>query len=312
MDGQGNTDLVYRPAAGSRLECHEPRPLRPRPREGVVPSRVDLSQGAGRLMLSDIYHGRNMAGVERGEIAKLLVLEQLPKPVNFSGGPWPLSVGGTFTLARVLGTVPVEPDGSACFEVPALRSLFFVALDENDLSVKRMQSFVSVQPGETAGCVGCHEQRLEPPRAQSDPMALQRTPSRIEPFADVPDVLDFPRHVQPILDRHCVECHNPEQYDGRVDLTGDHTPLFSQSYWTIIQRSLIADGRNQPYGNRAPRTIGSGASQLLSYLDGTHYEAKLSEREYTTVRLWIETSATYPGTYAALGSGMTPCRFPWL
>jgi len=342
MDGQGNTDLVYRPAAGSRLECHEPRPLRPRPRERVVPSRVDLSQGTGRLMLSDIYHGRNMAGVERGEIAKLLVLEQLPKPVNFSGGPWPLSVGGTFTLARVLGTVPVEPDGSACFEVPALRSLFFVALDEYDLSVKRMQSFVSVQPGETAGCVGCHEQRLESPRGQFDrkkgtgpicrngpegaahqrsarqldlspfslPMALQRAPSRIEPFADVPNVLDFPRHVQPILDRHCVECHNPEQYDGRVDLTGDHTPLFSQSYWTIIQRSLIADGRNQPYGNRAPRTIGSGASQLLSYLDGTHYEAKLSEREYTTVRLWIETSATYPGTYAALGSGMTPVAFP--
>ncbi len=337
MDGQGNMDLVYRPAAGSRLECHEPRPLLPRPRERVVPSRVDLSQGTGQLMLSDIYQGRNMAGVERGEIAKLLVLEQLPKPVNFSGGPWPLSVGGTFTLARVLGTVPVEPEGSAHFEVPALRSLFFVALDENDLSVKRMQSFVSVQPGETAGCVGCHEQRLEPPRAQSErkkgtgpicaqhplgrsgkldlspfsmPLALRRAPSRIEPFADVPDVLDFSRHVQPILDRHCVECHNPEQYDGRVDLTGDHTPLFSQSYWTIIQRSLIADGRNQPYGNRAPRMIGTGASRLLSFLDGTHYEVKLSDREYTTVRLWIETSATYPGTYAALGSGMTPVAFP--
>ena len=86
-------------------------------------------------MLANIYHGRSMADVQRGEIKKLLVLEQLPKPVNFSGGQDPLSIGGTFTLARVLGTVPVEPDGSAYMELPALRSLFLVALDEQDMSV---------------------------------------------------------------------------------------------------------------------------------------------------------------------------------
>jgi hypothetical protein len=310
MDGQGNTEAVYRPPAGSRLECHEPRPLFARRRERVIPSRVDLSRDTGRLVLSDIYHGRNMEDVRRGEIKKLLVLEQLPKPVNFSGGPWPLSIGGTFTLARVLGTVPVEPDGSAYFEVPALRPVFFVALDKNDLSVKRMQSFVSVEPGETTGCVGCHEHRARPPRRQLDLMAFSRAPSRIESIATVPDVLDFPRDIQPILNRHCVECHNPDRYDGQVDLTGDHTPLFSQSYWTIVQRALIADGRNEPHGNRAARTIGTGASRLLSFLDGSHYEAKLSDREYATVRLWIETSATYPGTYAALGSGMTTVAFP--
>jgi len=32
-------------------------------------------------------------------------------------------------------------------EVPALRSFFFAALDRNGLAVKRMQSFLSVQPG---------------------------------------------------------------------------------------------------------------------------------------------------------------------
>ena len=83
---------------------------------------------SGRLVLSDIYAGRNMEGVQPGDIKKLLVLEQLPKPVNFSGGMEPLTIGGSFTLARILGTVPVAEDGSAYFEVPALRSLFFVAL----------------------------------------------------------------------------------------------------------------------------------------------------------------------------------------
>ncbi len=48
-----------------------------------------------------------------GEIKKLLVLETLPKPINYTGGMDPLTYGGSFTLERVMGTVPVEPDGSA-------------------------------------------------------------------------------------------------------------------------------------------------------------------------------------------------------
>ena len=71
--------------------------------------------------------------------------------------------GGTFTLERILGTVPVAEDGSAYFEVPALRSLFFIAMDADRRAVKRMQSFVSVMPGETTGCVGCHEDKDEVP-----------------------------------------------------------------------------------------------------------------------------------------------------
>ncbi len=280
-------------------------------RERVIPPQVDLSAETGELVLADIYNGRNMAGVERGEIKKLLVLEQLPEPVHFSGGMEPITIGGSFTMARVLGTVPVEPDGSAYMELPALRSLFFVALDENDLSVKRMQSFVTLQPGERTSCVGCHEQRSRTVPSKSSLLALQRPPHELTPIADVPDVLDFPRDIQPILDRHCVGCHNPDRRDGEVDLTGDQTPKYSISYWTIVGRGLVADGRNQPYGNRAPRTIGSSASRLMQLIDGRHYDVQLSELERTTIRLWIETSATYPGTYAALGSGMYTVPLPY-
>ena len=312
MNGCGYTELIYRiPDPTGGLTCHEPRPLKPRPRERAIPDQVDLSRTSGRMVLADVYRGRNMDGVKRGEIKKLLVLEQLPKPINFSGGMWPTSVGGTFTLARVLGTVPVEPDGSAHFELPAHRPVFFIALDENDLSVKRMQSFTSVEPGERIGCVGCHEPRPETPAsAFRSLLATQRAPSRIEPMRDVPDVLDFPRDIQPILDRHCVRCHNPDRLEGRVDLCGDHSPLFSVSYWTIMQHGLIADGRNEPFGNRPPRTIGSSASRLLDFLDGSHYGVRLAERERKTIRLWIESSAVYAGTYGALGSGMHPVRFP--
>ena len=222
----------------------------------------------------------------------------------------PLSLGGTFTLARVLGTVPVEPDGSAYLELPAMRSLQFVALDENGLSVKRMQSFVTLQPGETTGCVGCHEQRSSTPTFNSSLLALEGPPKRIEPFADIPDVPDFPRDIQPILDKHCVECHRADRWEGEVDLCGDRTPVYSIGYWSMVKRRLFADGRNEPYGNRPPRNIGSSASRLMKLIDGSHYDARLSERERTVIRLWIEAGATYPGTYAALGSGMYPVRFP--
>ncbi len=311
MDGQGNKELVYSlPKGDAHMECHEPRPLAARPRERVIPSRVELSKKNGELVLANIYEGRNMRGVAPGEIKKLLVLEQLPEPVHFSGGMEPLSIGGTFTMARVLGTVPVEPDGSAYFEAPALRSLFMVALDKDDLSVKRMQSFVTLQPGERTSCVGCHEQRTKSGRLEGSLVALDRPPSTIEPISGVADVTDYPRDVQPILNRHCVKCHGADRREGKVDLSGDHTPKYSISYRTMVSRGLFADGRNQPYGNRPPRSIGSSASRLMKLIDGSHYDAKLSEQERQIIRLWIDTSATYPGTYAALGCGMYPVKLP--
>jgi len=311
MDDQGSTELIYRAGQnGDALECHEPRPLIGRPRERILPSRVKLEDPNGQLVLADIYNGRAMDGVQRGDVKKLLILEQLAKPVNFSGGQDPLSIGGTFTLARILGTVPVEADGSAYMELPALRSLFMVALDKDDLSIKRMQSFVTLQPGEKTSCIGCHEQRTQTPRFQPGVMALSREPSRVEPISDVPDVIDYPRDIQPILDQHCVGCHNPDRWEGQVDLTGDHTPVYSVSYWTMVKRGLIADGRNKPYSQQLPRAIGSSASRLMTLIDGTHHGALLSEVQRKTIRLWIETSTTYPGTYAALGSGVFPVELP--
>jgi hypothetical protein len=302
------------------LWLHEPRPVRERERERVIPSRVDLREKTGTMTLENVYIGRNMAGVDDGEIKKLLVLEALPKPTNHSGTMEPTSMGGTFTLARVLGTVPVEPDGSAHFEVPALRSIFFVALDENDLSVKRMQSFACVQPGERLGCVGCHETRGSTAPAGKATGAMRRPPSRIEPIpGDLPDVYDFPRDIQPILDKHCVECHDVEQHGtyteegegkpcgplaGGISLAGDRGPIFSHAYANLTMLAQFTDGRDGN-SNKAPRTIGTGASPLLDKISsGKHYGVKVTPREYDIVRLWIDSSAVYAGTYAALGTGM--------
>jgi hypothetical protein len=96
-----------------------------------------------------------------------------------------------------------------------------------------------------------------------------------------------------------------------VDLTGDKTEMYCISYWTITTRGLVSDGRNQPFANRAPYSYGSAASPLMKLTDGSHYGAKLSDLERKTIRLWIETSATYPGTYASLGCGTYPVDLPY-
>ena len=314
MDGTGPTEqLVRLPAAdrAAKLECHEPRPLASRPREPVIQPRTKPEEATGRLLLADVNHGRNMTGVKPGEIKKLLVLETLPMPVHYTGGMEPISYGGTFTLERILGTVPVETDGSAYFEVPAMRSVFFVALDAQDMAVKRMQSFTSVQPGEVLSCVGCHEHRSQTPRAEfHETLAVRKPAARIEPIHDVPAVFDFPRDVQPILDALCTDCHGYEKTarggprDGRLILTGDHGPLYSHSYYMLTIARLFADGRNEPKSNYDPRTLGSSASRLLTLLDGSHYGVQATLHQKKMLRLWIESAAAYPGTYAALGSGM--------
>ena len=312
VDDDGKSETIYALSEADReagFECHEPRPLMVRRRERIIPSRVALDETHGRLFLADIYSGRNMEGVEPGEIKKLLILESLPKPINYTGGMDPLTYAGSFTLERALGTVPVEEDGSAYFEVPALRPLVLVALDENDLSVKRMQSFLTVQPGETTGCVGCHEQRTRTFLPSMNLDAMQRHPARVEPVEDCPDVFDFPRDVQPILDRLCADCHGYEKterggpYAGKLILSGDRGPMFSHAYYHMTIRGLYSDGRNLPKSNYAPRKLGSGASKILTMLDGSHYGAKATNREKTILRLWIEVGAPYPGTYGALGGG---------
>ena len=285
------------------VNVHEPRPLLPRPREPVIPSRItDATTPNGQFVLQNVYNGRNMVGVKPGDIKKLLVLEVLPKPINFSGGMDLTSNLGTFNLERVLGTVPVEEDGSASFIAPAGRALFFVALDKDDLSVKRMQSFCNLMSGETFTCLGCHEERNSASQTKLVPTtfkALQRPPSKIQAFDGYPDVFDFQRDIQPVLDRNCVSCHNAQKRTGRVDLSAGLTTMFSKSYMALLLHRLVVDGENG-VGNRAPRTIGSSASPFLARLRGGHHEVKASERDWRTAWLWIESGALYAGSAAAI------------
>jgi len=307
MNGRGQTSLLYRlppDLADSGAWIHEPRPLVPRVKEPIIPPKIDLSDSTSQTIVQDIYIGRNMKGIKRGTIKKLLILENLPKPVNFTGSMDPISFGGSYTLNRVLGTVPVEPDGSVNAKVPPLRSLQLVALDENDLSVKRMLSFMTLMPGEVNACIGCHEDRTKGVSNLPLAQASQRPSSEIQPIPGTPEIFEYPRDIQPIWDRHCLDCHDTNKYEGRVLMTGDRGPMFTHSYYDLSARLQMADGRDLARGNYAPYTIGSSASYLMNKVDGSHHGVQLDAQELRMVKLWIDASATFPGTYASLASGM--------
>ena len=154
---------------------------------------------------------------------------------------------------------------------------------------------------ERLSCVGCHESRLRTPAnaGRAFPLAAGREPSAITPFAGFPDVIDFNGDIQPILDRHCVECHSFARREGHISLVGDLGPLYSHSFYALFAHRQVADGRNG-LGNQPPRSLGTSASALMKKIDGSHHDVKLDPGEQRTVWLWIESSSPYAGTYAAL------------
>jgi len=166
-DRHGNLGLVYR---DPEISCAEPVPLVPRPQPHVLPpapAGTDSRDADATLVLADVYQG--LPDVPRGTARYLRILEDVPRESVHRGGVVLTSGTLIFTVKRVLGTVPVEPDGSAHFVVPANRNVYFAVLDADRLEIQRMRSVLCLKPGEQRGCIGCHE-----PRNHAPPLRARR------------------------------------------------------------------------------------------------------------------------------------------
>ena len=217
LDAFGNLTLLHR---DTEISSTEPLPIRPRPRPMQLASRVQWDgRQEGRLLLLDVYQG--LAGVERGVVKSLRVVAVPPKVQPHMNQPV-LGVSAEDPGKYVLGTVPVERDGSAHFHVPSGVPLFFQALDRRGMALQTMRSLTYVQPGQVLSCVGCHESRNAAPPTVPEPLAAQRPPSKLLPGPPGSWPLRFDQLVQPLLDRHCTTCHGPDGDDAQaaaLDLT---------------------------------------------------------------------------------------------
>jgi formylglycine-generating enzyme required for sulfatase activity len=195
-----------------RFDFFEPLLVRPRPSPPVIPDRTDPTKEDAVVVLHDIYEGTGLKGVPRGTIRQLRIAAY---HYGFPGmaGPDKIGRGGPWEVMRILGTVPVYEDGSAKFRVPANTPITLQALDGEGKAVQLMRSWYTAMPGETTSCVGCHEKPHETPDVRND-LATLRPVSDIQPWYGPARGFDFAREVQPVLDKHCVSCHDGQPQDG--------------------------------------------------------------------------------------------------
>jgi hypothetical protein len=251
--------------------------------------------------LQDVYRG-DLAGFERGSVRNLRIVAVPPKTDPRMNHP-NLGVTQDDPGKFVLGTVPVEEDGSAYFRVPSGVPVFFQALDDRGLALQTMRSLTYVQPGQTYACIGCHDHRQTAPPADSPggtfPLAAMREPSKIRLGPEGSWPLDFAELVQPVLERRCVRCHRPG-----VEGEGAKTNLVARAaYPTLLDFGGERGLRNHVQSRYDARrsvagACGAMASPLLRLLDQGHYEVRLTAEDRQRLALWMDTYAQVSGSYS--------------
>ena len=297
-DRHGNLALVFRDA---EISCAEPVPLAPRPRpHGMPPAppNADAPEEEATLLLADAYVG--LTGVPRGVVRYLRILEDVPRKSVTYGGVICTSGTEIFTIKRIFGTVPIEPDGSAHFVVPANRNVYFEVLDEDYREIQRMRSVVCLKPNERRACVGCHESRGTAP-PNTSPTALYRAPSRPQPPPWGTKIVSFLRDVQPLLNEKCVACHTHDRMANRLILTDDLTDQFTVAYEELLPWISVANANRWDHPDdvhaRFPLTYGSKVSRLVQVLAEGHHGLQLAADHWQRLINWIDANGVYYDRY---------------
>jgi hypothetical protein len=302
VDVFGNEILLHIEGPG----CYDPMPLRPRPRPPRVAARRDFTSREGYFYVRDVYQGTHLAGVERGAVKTLRVVEA-PEKRTWSPGKW---FGQGYTAPgmnwhglenkRILGTVPVEADGSAYFAVPAEKFVYFQLLDADGMMIHSMRSGTFVQPGERMGCIGCHDHRLTAPAAAdaSLPLALQRPPRELHSWQGEPRLFGFTAEVQPVLNRHCLACHDFGQEGAKkLILAPDRDLTFNAAYVELWRKGYVACVGAGPAETQPAYAWGSHPSKLVQVLRAGHYDVRLAPEELDRIVTWVDLNAPYYPTY---------------
>jgi hypothetical protein len=342
LDETGRVIRIYSDPA---MSCWLPYPIRSRAVPPVISSNSNkelASANQSACMVSNVYHG--MKGVERGRVKYLRVLEQIPRPWatrrRWAGDQYDqqhacITKDTHLGLKVMHGVVPVEEDGSAYFIVPADANIFFQALDQNYMALQTERTYVNYKPGEVRGCVGCHETPSDAPtiRSGGTPLAFRRAPSQPGPQIGEKSghrALDYATDVQPVWDKHCLQCHGAEKQETKLDLRGTPTDLFSVSYESLVperrkgqfDRGVLGPviGENHPKTGNVhylpARSMGSHASILMAILSKgrvelgdpkqaeraaklikVHEKVQVSPEELVRVATWVDTNAQFYGTY---------------
>ncbi|MBN1422691.1 MAG: hypothetical protein JXP34_28200 [Planctomycetes bacterium] len=326
MDVYGNRELIYRGA----YNVWHAVPVRIR---AAPPARIDRvvwpGTGAERtdpepavFFSADVYEG--VPDLPRGAVKALRVLQIDAKTFSTWTRDSRYSGPGTSSfqddgVKRILGTAPVEPDGSVHFKAPPGRSLHFQLLDERGRAVQTMRTFTNAMPGERRGCVGCHEMTAVTPPARADGLALRRPPSDLEPPSWGTKSIRYEEMVQPVLDRHCGRCHQGDG-EGRKTLDLTLRPgnqwFFKEPYLSLVGKGWgVADPKgggpsiagamlieNYPQSEpasyltfRPMRHLSSASRLIRNAMSGEHHGVKVDPVGLEQLIGWVDANCPFRG-----------------
>jgi len=293
----------------------EPIPFRPTPRPPVIPDKVNLARKDAEVYIQDIYAGDGLKGVPRGTVKALRLFTYHFTYHGMGGLLGVIGMDGPWDIKRVLGTVPVNPDGSARFLIPANTPISLQPLDAEGKAIQLMRSWMTAMPGEMVQCAGCHE-RQNTAALQRKTMALSQNPVSIAPWYGPERGFNFHREVQPVLDAHCVRCHNGQpQADGKVipDLRGtvkindwrSVTPghgggnagKFTVSY-ANLHRYVRRPGIESDYHVLEPLEFHADTTELVQMLKKGHHGVRLDAEGWDRIITWIDLNCPFHGTWS--------------
>jgi hypothetical protein len=309
IDRYGNVVPLYS-WDGPGKAC-SPRPLRPRPAPPVIPTATWQGERAGRpdhrratIAVQNVYEydlGWPAGVVEEKRIKALRIVQILGLPVDYRvPGKNPNFVigAGVKQIARtVLGTVPVEEDGSAYFEAPVGKTLSFQALDERGMMIVGMRSATYVHPGEQLSCVGCHEDKWRAPTTYTA-TALRRSPSKITPEPEGSNPLTYFRLVKPVFEKTCLPCHVKEKQGPQSFVYDDLVrPVINGKKRESLIYNIGAWGHGQIRGSRSePYKMGAYGSRMGQALLKTHMD-RINPEEFRRIVVWLDCNSPLYGTY---------------
>lgn len=321
VDSFGNRELLYQ---DDQIPCLDPIPIKARKRPPIIPAQTTQAKldktpnsqaPVATVAIMNVYNAQ--LPLPKGtQIKELRVVAVFPKGNSFMDEP---RIGfADQSLARgVLGTVPVEEDGSVYFECPTDVEIYFQLIDNRGEAVQSMRSGTYLHAGERLSCIGCHENKHNAiPNQGQAPLAMLRPPSKLKPEASGSYPLTFPRLVQPVLNIHCVECHASEK--NTFALNKKTTKLTREKGKTTTQKlphgwsNGFYNLRKYAWGKHGgngvlteknqtsysiPGKVGAKASRLLPLLKKGHYNVKLTKAEWRRITLWLDCNSNFYGAY---------------
>ncbi|MCC8152857.1 MAG: hypothetical protein LIP01_00740 [Tannerellaceae bacterium] len=284
----------------------DPQIAGPRFKPNSLPFARNFEDKNGQFYVQNVYEGTHMAGVEKGSVKYLRVVES-PEKRTWTARGWfgegeqaPGVNWHSFEVKRILGEVVVEEDGSASFEAPTGKHVYFQLLDKDKKMIQSMRSGVSLMPGEVNGCIGCHEDRLSAPIAgPSRATALRKAPQQLQTWQNrEPFNFSFMQEVQPILDKHCVSCHDFDRNDReKLVLARDKNPSFNAAYIDLYMKKVVSLVGGGPAAIQPAYTWGSHTSKLTQIIDTNHNGVKLTDKEKETFYTWMDLNGVYYPVY---------------